>query len=744
MADRTPTAKSKALPADEDFFSKKHHSKASRLAAETPDTANTSALNTPNSEMMLSSDVPSTPLNGRSTPDSEGDTPVATSTVTTTISTTRGSGSSTVEFQHIGAKGLSHRVGKDGAVYLKPVAATSSKGRKKMRAVVSFKPRTSHFDRFNETSSRDQFRGFFTLFWVCLALFVLNTSYTSFASTGQVLSMTFATLFSRDAWMLALSDGVLIGSLFICVPFANVCRRGWVRYWPTAVVFQHLWQTTLLGIVIKWARYREWPWVQSGFFVLHTLSMMMKIHSYMNVNGNMADTYHRMRRVESMLEERVAEVEGSEAGRGDEQLRAAWGKAVKQARQNAGFGDQDTSKSNANKLADWSSLETQRGSSSTRCKAGQALNAVHENDDDEPKLTVEDQNATKSDEPATGHSKLSREEHIQLHKKVAEEEKAERSAAAQSDNKDDKEDKIKINGKETSTSRPGAAAAESHPHHTIRDPHPLSSHPDTVISDLAREIEVLREDLLSARPSSDVSADLVHQEPIMWPANVTYSNFWDYLLVPTLVYELSYPRLKTIRPLYVLEKTLATFGTFLVIYVITEHWIMPFTPTADTPFLRTFLQLAVPMMINYLLIFYIMFECICNAFAEITRFADREFYLDWWNATSMDVFSRKWNKPVHSFLLRHVYASTIAAWGLNKSMAMFLTFLLSSLVHELVMAIVSGKIRFYLFAAQMVQLPMIFLSQVPFIKRNETLGNMIFWIGLMAGFPLLNIGYLVY
>ncbi len=60
------------------------------------------------------------------------------------------------------------------------------------------------------------------------------------------------------------------------------------------------------------------------------------------------------------------------------------------------------------------------------------------------------------------------------------------------------------------------------------------------------------------------------------------------------------------------------------------------------------------------------------------------------------------------------------------------------------MAIVSGKIRFYLFAAQMVQLPMIFLSQVPFIRRNETLGNMIFWIGLMAGFPLLNIGYLVY
>lgn len=38
------------------------------------------------------------------------------------------------------------------------------------------------------------------------------------------------------------------------------------------------------------------------------------------------------------------------------------------------------------------------------------------------------------------------------------------------------------------------------------------------------------------------------------------------------------------------------------------------------------------------------FECVCNGFAEFTRFADREFYQDWWNATSMDVFSRKWNK----------------------------------------------------------------------------------------------------
>lgn len=99
---------------------------------------------------------------------------------------------------------------------------------------------------------------------------------------------------------------------------------------------------------------------------------------------------------------------------------------------------------------------------------------------------------------------------------------------------------------------------------------------------------------------------------------------------------------------------------------------------------------------------------------------------------------------MHSFLLKHVYASSITSWGFSKTSAMFVTFLLSSFLHELVMAIVSGKIRGYLFAAQMAQLPLILVSRIPLIRDNETLGNLIFWIGLMAGFPLLNIGYLVY
>src|ERR1700728_2981724 len=56
-------------------------------------------------------------------------------------------------------------------------------------------------------------------------------------------------------------------------------------------------------------------------------------------------------------------------------------------------------------------------------------------------------------------------------------------------------------------------------------------------------------------------------------------------------------------------------------------------------------------------------------------------------------FSRKWNKPVHGFLLRHVYASTIANYKISKTTAMFITFMLSAAAHELVMVVVTRKIR---------------------------------------------------
>lgn len=85
---------------------------------------------------------------------------------------------------------------------------------------------------------------------------MLNTFQTSFQTTGSVISLTFATLFSKDARVLAISDGVLIGSTFICVLFGKLLQKGWLRYWPTLIWVQHAWQAAMLGAVVKWTRYR--------------------------------------------------------------------------------------------------------------------------------------------------------------------------------------------------------------------------------------------------------------------------------------------------------------------------------------------------------------------------------------------------------------------------------------------------------------------------------------------------------
>jgi sterol O-acyltransferase len=153
-------------------------------------------------------------------------------------------------------------------------------------------------------------------------------------------------------------------------------------------------------------------------------------------------------------------------------------------------------------------------------------------------------------------------------------------------------------------------------------PHVLVDHPNESISAMAKDYTELQGELTSSGPY-----------PVTYPNNQTLKNFAVYQLIPTLVYELEYPRTESIRPLYVFEKTVATFGTFALLYTMTETFILPLTPTAGESFFRALLDLALPFMMAYLLLFYIMFgkccptlplcadffaECICNGFAELS------------------------------------------------------------------------------------------------------------------------------
>lgn len=241
-----------------------------------------------------------------------------------------------------------------------------------------------------------------------------------------------------------------------------------------------------------------------------------------------------------------------------------------------------------------------------------------------------------------------------------------------------------------------------------------------------------------------------------YPNNLTISNFADYICLPTLVYELEYPRQERINWWYVLEKTAATFGVLCVMQVVSQGFIYPQVAKTmqmkergmtleqrweEFPFIVS--DLLFPMLIEQLLTWYLIWECILNVLAEVTKFADRGFYGDWWNSVTWDQYARDWNRPVHNFLLRHVYHSTISTFHLSKTAATFVTFLLSALVHEMCMALMFKKVRGYLFWLQLLQMPLVAFSRSKLMKGRVVLGNTIFWIGLFIGPSLLTSLYLV-
>lgn len=243
---------------------------------------------------------------------------------------------------------------------------------------------------------------------------------------------------------------------------------------------------------------------------------------------------------------------------------------------------------------------------------------------------------------------------------------------------------------------------------------------------------------------------------LAYPNNLTIVNWWDWTCLPTLVYELEYPRQERRNWLYIIEKTIATLGCIWVMIIISQQYIYPAVMETvqmkeqgmtleerwkEFPWIVG--DMLFPLLLEQLMTWYVIWECVLNVLAELTLFADRGFYGDWWNSVSFDQYARDWNRPVHNFLLRHVYHSSISAFKLSKGAATFATFLLSALVHELVMFCLFKKVRGYLFFMQLSQIPLAMLSRTRMLKGRKVLGNMIFWIGLFLGPSIITSLYLI-
>lgn len=142
-----------------------------------------------------------------------------------------------------------------------PSAQSISSARKQVRAqqkhrlfpTVEYAARVSHFDPRSEY--RD-FRGFFVLFWIGLAIMVFTTVLRNIKDTGYPLRHQVWDLLTTRTWELGLSDAAMVGSTALSVPLHKMMRqsKGWLRWNSLGMYIQSTLQVTWLALWVKWVK----------------------------------------------------------------------------------------------------------------------------------------------------------------------------------------------------------------------------------------------------------------------------------------------------------------------------------------------------------------------------------------------------------------------------------------------------------------------------------------------------------
>ncbi|KAJ0041658.1 hypothetical protein NL108_009031, partial [Boleophthalmus pectinirostris] len=189
-----------------------------------------------------------------------------------------------------------------------------------------------------------------------------------------------------------------------------------------------------------------------------------------------------------------------------------------------------------------------------------------------------------------------------------------------------------------------------------------------------------------------------------------FLDMYYFVFVPTLCYQLNFPRSPRIRKRFLLRRLFEMVQRIQCINFALWMWMVPTVQNSMKPFkemdfsriVERLLKLAVPNHLIWLIFFYWFFHSTLNFVAELLQFGDREFYRDWWNSETVTYFWANWNIPVHKWCLRHFY-KPIMKKGVNKFLAQTAVFLLSAFFHEYLVSIPLKMFRLWAFMGMMAQ-----------------------------------------
>ena len=184
-----------------------------------------------------------------------------------------------------------------------------------------------------------------------------------------------------------------------------------------------------------------------------------------------------------------------------------------------------------------------------------------------------------------------------------------------------------------------------------------------------------------------------------YPRNITLGNLTYFWWAPTLVYQPVYPRSPKVRWDFVFKRFAEAISLCIVIWITSAQYAAPLLQnsldkisTLDViSIIERTLKLSTISLFCWLAGFFALFHSFLNGLAEIMQFGDREFYTDWWNAKDIRTYWTTWNKPVYTFMKRHIYAPLVGR-GLPPPVAQVAVFLFSGILHELLVGVPTHNI----------------------------------------------------
>lgn len=230
-----------------------------------------------------------------------------------------------------------------------------------------------------------------------------------------------------------------------------------------------------------------------------------------------------------------------------------------------------------------------------------------------------------------------------------------------------------------------------------------------------------------------------------YPNNLNFNDMLKFMIFPTLNYELEFAQTERIRKRFLIKRIIELIILSQMDMALIQQWIVPTVSNSVLPFrqmqfsymLERLLKLAIPNHVIWLIWFYLFFHSLLNIIAELTRFADREFYRDWWNSESVYYFWSNWNIPVHKWCARHLYVPLISL-GFSKCQASTAVFFVSAFFHEYLVSVPLKLFRMWAFTGMLIQLP---LARFVSTYFNNNSANVAVWVSLIIGQPLCILMY---